>query len=181
MEVGSAAEWVSGICTGLATLAAVFAGALAHRAYRRETSRDRQSLAAGVHAWIAWDIAESSGGQRLIVSNLSSAPIYDTQVEFTMYGIASTAPGRGKAWYVLPPGQYMVMEDERYIWSLPDPIHSLQQFRPYARSEKHLVTTLSFTDARGARWRRDHSGQLEEVPPPATRPISPLAPGVPDE
>lgn len=162
MEIGSVAEWVSGTATVLATAAAVFAGILAYRAYLREQARDRQALATGVHAWVASDTAISDREPRLIVANLGSAPIYETRVELTGNQPRSTAPRRG-TWQVLPPGQYVVEPHRSYVWDLPTLFDDPHRYRPYTRSEEHLVKSLEFTDARGTRWRRDQSGQLTEL------------------
>ena len=170
MEIGTIAEWVGGVATVLATAAAVFAGVIAYRAYRREKDRDRQSLAAGVHAWLARDTAEEGGGQRLIVTNHGSSPVYEARVELVINGQAANAPSRAGTWRVLPPGQYVIAPHDTYVWSLPDPVDDPHRYRPYTRSAQHLVHRLTFTDARGVRWQREGAGRLTELsdPPPAS-------------
>jgi len=167
VEIGTIAEWVGGVATVLATAAAVFAGVIAYRAYRREEDRDRQSLAAGVHAWLARDTAD--GDQRLMVTNLGSAPIYEACVAFVVNGHDALAPRGAKTWQILPPGQYVVAHGT-WGWSLPDPVDDPRRYQPYTRSTKHLVQRMTFTDARGVRWQREGAGRLTELsdPPPTS-------------
>lgn len=162
MEPGSIAEWLSALSTILATGAAGIAGYVAYRAYEREKSRDRQDLASGIHAWLAWDKDCTTGGTRIVLVNSTPSLVYRVSVDLTMSGNASTAPSRNGVWQVLPPGTFVVEPHPTYMWSFPEPIVDLHRFCPYTRSDEHLVTALEFSDARGIRWRRDRAGGLRE-------------------
>jgi len=145
----------------LATGAAA-AGVVAYRAYLREEVKDRQAHAAGMHAWLAWDTACDSDGQRLVLLNAGTALVYDVRVRIIINGIEQIAPSRDGTWRVLPPGTFIVQQDPTDKWGFPEPADSLHRYRPYTRSANHLVTGIEFADARGVRWRRDRTGRLAE-------------------
>lgn len=165
MDLGTVPDWITATATILATGAAAFAGVVAYRAYLREEGKDRQAHAAGVHAWLAWDTEQDRDGQgqRLVLMNAGTALIYGVSVSLIMNGSPTTAPSREGTWNVLPPGTFIVEPHPTYVWAFPEPVADLSRYRPYTRSERHLVTGIEFTDARGVRWIRDRTGRLTEV------------------
>lgn len=164
MDLGTLADWANAVTTLVATGVAAVGGRIAYKAYQREQVNDRQHHASGVHAWLASDVEEPMGGQRSIVMNSGESLIYDLRVELIVNGEPASAPTRAGSWQVLPPGLYAVGPHETYPWGLPVAIDKPARYKPYTRSQKHRVTGIEFTDARGTIWRRDERGQLAETP-----------------
>jgi hypothetical protein len=157
----SGAEWVSAVSTFVATVAAVFAGWVAHRAHRAAADDRDRSEAEGVQVWLAFDASTQS--PRLVLINAGSGPVYEVSVGVSMRGEHLRAPSAGGAWNVLPPGTYATERTIPYRWSFPEPVRDLTVLSPYMRSENDLVQWVEFTDTHRRRWRRGVDGALTKI------------------
>lgn len=122
-----------------------------------EEVRDEMRWASDVHAWIAR--SEKTGERCVVVTSSTSGVIYGNHVDLLLDGQQERAPRR-QCWNILPPGTYVIDPDAKYKWDLPRPIGGFRDYVPYTRSDKHIVTALTFTDPSGPRWTRAQTGQL---------------------
>lgn len=153
IQWGNAAEWVSGVLTAVA-LGVTYLLLRKERASLEILRADRRREQAGlVTAWLE-DLGSTEAGRflvRLHVRNGSEEPVSDVSAECD--GWSGLVPFYQRE--VLPPA--MNDATERTVAARPITEHG--GFRLSAPA----AVTLTFTDARGVRWRRAHNGELQEA------------------
>jgi hypothetical protein len=170
VDSGSVADWVNAAGTVGAFGAALFAGIVAVRGYRtqqraidrqlaahaedgrRRAQSERQWQASKVAVWVyrgrnSWTVhaANSSGlpVYRLTVRISGEDPPFSVAIERGTQAPTPADPARK-----LTNALRVVLEQRNALHMDPNKLH----------------VAIAFTDAAGARWRRDERGQLEEVP-----------------
>ncbi len=164
----SVTDWITAVTAVLALLAAVWAGTTARRLHGIESDRDRRTREAAVREQArninAWCVVTDPAGRRrdgLLVSNTSDSPVYAVEVrsqdrnERVQFPLTLT---------LLPPGDFVVVEDATYHWTFPESVESMGvAIRPVTKHEYWRVTEVTFADSSGVTWRRDRDGQLTQL------------------
>lgn len=170
VDSGSWADWVNAIGTYLAVAGAVFAGIVALRSYRnqqaatdrqltqqsddeqRRLEREHRELASKTAVWFfkgtyIWAVH---------IVNSSGLPVFNVTTLFTSTSPPfSVAVERGTQGPTEPIRSVTLTNALRYI---------LEEHDGLNMDPANLKMEAVFTDAAGARWRRDPNGMLHEAP-----------------
>jgi len=147
LELGSLAEWFSGIGAFCAVIVAM---AVATKDSRIRDKAEKRYQAEHISAW---PVYFGLRGKKVfvLIANNSSLPVYDIAIS---YGAAYGAGGKyltgskmNRVVSLVPPGQYFI----------DSPKH------PGNGMHVKLGISISFRDSRGKFWRRDATGTLEEI------------------
>jgi len=152
--------------TWLTTLAIVVAASqfLLERDRRKEEqARETREQARQLTVWTVTDPDPRSRSYGVILSNTSGSTFHDIEIQVRLHA-QDVSPLTLK---ILPPGTFYVEHapQESYTWRFPvDPLHcDHRELRPYMKSDKYQVTSLSFTDNADVRWHSDDRARLERA------------------
>lgn len=175
--LGNVAEWVAGVSTFAAFVAAIFAGVAGFRALGRERRRDearedaeKAAQASAVAAWpdtqppypeegytITSESIAHDHRWRVFLRNASDLPVYRVRITWCE-GVH--ALGEQQTIHVLPP------DPEPLIQPAPKAVVTEWKTtwgdggrRPVAPVDR-LGVAIDFIDAKGQEWRRDQRGVL---------------------
>ncbi len=103
----------------------------------------------------------------MLLRNASSAPFYDVELSSTI-SQGHGAPVNAQPTLhlsLLPPGEFVVRRSGKG-WGIPVERSSQGRVTPIMRNATWAVTSVTFSDADGARWRRagsvlEHIGGVE--------------------
>ncbi|MGO3886239.1 MAG: hypothetical protein ACTJHU_08075 [Mycetocola sp.] len=153
------AEFLAVIVGAIALVAAWRAYRVSQGMRQDEQRRERQAQAIGISAWMSYAVhpdRDESSHNGINLLNSSSAAIYDVVITATTYGTTEHTFSAS----VCPPGEYFARwihpshrQRTNWAWELLSPLNDIADYtRPYSRSDKWKVTSLTFTDGAGTRW-----------------------------
>lgn len=190
MEFGAWADWATAIVAVVALILAANAG----QAARRQThaamqqagfSAEQLSIAnarsealaelersAQASQISAWGVAPGEGRRDAVrLSNGSAASVFNVRVDLRSPDGAADAPLRFSQ---LPPGHFLIGRQSDDVGrAAPARWTGLREHAPgsvdlaFADDAVLTVTSIAFTDARGAHWHRDEHGALRQMREPA--------------
>lgn len=167
--MGTFPEWLTAIVAAVALWFAWSSNKTSQKMLKNEFSRDGKSeqlenmdQAAKISAVCAHDKdyedSNNSRPQGILLSNRSTSPVYDLDVE----SIASWGDSQPRLNIsVLPPGDYMVrlQKSNSDKWDIPDYCSDrMSRVSPIMRNSTWRVISVSFRDSKNLRWIRDESG-----------------------
>lgn len=151
-----------------ALAAAVWAAWESHKLRLIEAERDREARLAQemeqASCIAAWPITlpdrprTSADAYGLRVVNRSQTPVFNVSIDSTD---GQGHPVRPCVMNILPPGDFVVLRHETYVWAFPEECGAMTEpVRPITRSDKWRVEALAFLDASNHAWRRGADGVI---------------------
>lgn len=166
VALGSLADIITALTAIGALIAAVAGAKHASRLFIVEARRDeaaatreRQSQASKVFAWVASRIGDRATFG-VVVVNSSKQAIYDVEVRVSD---GHAKERRAVSLTILPPGAYYLEEStEAYGWEFASRLRSFDdEIRPVTKSKHRGILGMSFRDSSNLKWVRDDRGILD--------------------
>ena len=164
--MGEWPAWMGDLPTWVTTTAVVVAVAqfLADRRRRMVIEeRERQEQARQLTAWVVTDPSEGARQYGVVVSNTSGSTFHDIACRVTMHG---ETVDTDLVLLTLPPGTYYVQHEPHstYRWAFADLVSDYNGIlRPYMKSPKYQIESITFSDNLRNRWSIDNRAVLTLV------------------
>lgn len=146
-------QYVPSWIAAVSSFTAVFAVLFAWRSLRSEDTRQRRRDAEMLGAW--WAVHKHEGEENrwgVVVNNPTNVTFRNVSISATggkHAGDHSSSPIRA-----LPPGRCFVVanpEHEKFAWTIT-PMMPTGEYQPVLYSNRHVVTSIRFTDAAAVDW-----------------------------